>query len=429
MTDSPKRPRDASSAPEDLLDARLVLVSGILLGVVGLVATVARHPERVGVDLQVYYFAAKAALSGGEFYAVSPPGHPAYGYVYPPVTIPAFFPFALLDSWQVAFTAFTLLNLAAALGVAVLLVRWIERYRGPLPRTDRWLIGGFVLLSLHSAPTLLYGETNFVLLLALVAGFWWLDGDFDNSTETKIDGETKAGVAFAIPAVVKLFPAAVGAWLLYRRAWRAILAATATGVGLFALGVAAFGADAHRTYVEVAVVPRLSSDRFAGGLAPDATLVTLRRPLSVLFPGLEPALYGPLAFLLLAPVVAYCYHYASAPVERLVAVFATMAAIVVGFPSLLLYVVYLLFPLVPLLYLLERGPGRKLFVAGAFVANFAVTFGNVEALLVGTPGAVLLAGLEPVLTLATPPLYGIVLMLAGCVASLRRTAPTRADPS
>jgi hypothetical protein len=346
--------------------------------------------------------------------------------------LPAFFPFALLDSWQEAFAAFTALNLAAAIGVAVLLVRWIERYRGPLPRTDRWLVGGFVLLSLHSVPTLLYGETNFVLLLALVAGFWWLDGDSKTGDGEETDDEsdeTKAGVAFAIPAVVKLFPAAVGVWLLHRRAWRAILAATATGVGLFALGVASFGMDAHRTFVRVAVVPRLSSGRFAGGLAPDATLVTLRRPLSVLLPGLDSALYGPLAFLLLAPVVAYCYHRASDPVERLVAVFATMAAIVVGFPSLLLYVVYLLFPLVPLLYLLERGPGRQLFVAGAFVANFAVTLGNVEALLVGTPAAELLAGLEPVLTLATPPLYGTALMLAGCVAFLRRTAPTRADPS
>jgi hypothetical protein len=137
-------------------------------------------------------------------------------------------------------------------------------------------------------------------------------------------------------------------------------------------------------------------------------------------------------------VVAFCYHSASgsgeqvrssAPVERLVAIFATMAAIVVGFPSLLLYVVYLLFPLVPLLYLLERGTGRRLFVVGAFVANFAVTLGNVEALLVGTPAEGLLAGLEPALTLATPPLYGIVLMLVGCVVYLRRIAPTRADPS
>jgi hypothetical protein len=413
--------------PETPRDARLVLAAGILLGVVGGLATVARHPTRVGMDLQVYYFAAKAALAGGEFYAVSPPMHPSYGYVYPPVTLPVFFPFALLDSWQAAFAAFSLLNVAAALGVAVLLVRTVEEHRGPLPRLDRFLIGGFTLLSLHSTPTLLYGETNFFLLLALVAGFRWLARG----------RESRAGAAFALPAVVKLFPAAVGVWLLYRRAWRAVAAATATGVGLFALGVAGFGAEAHLTYLRVAVAPRLSSEQFAGGIPPEATLVTLRRPISVLLPRLDPGLYGPLAFLLLAPVVAYCYRRAStstelgdpsSAVERLVAVFATMATIVIGFPSLLLYVVFLLFPMVPLLYLLERGRARRLFVAGAFVANLAVTLGNVRAALGGTAASDLLV-VDSVLTLATPPLYGIVLMLAGCVVFLRRTGPTPADTS
>jgi len=384
------------------------------------------------MDFQVYYFAAEALLSGGEVYAASPPAHPTYGYVYPPVTLPVFVPFALLGGWKAGFAAFTVFNAAAALGVATLLVRWVEAYRPrPLPWLDRGLVGGFTLLSLHSASTLLYGETNFVLLLALVAGFRWLDGEAGEANRKDGDArlESAAGVAFALPAVVKLFPAAVGVWLLHRRAWRAIAAATATGVGLFALGVSAFGVESHLTYLQVAVVPRLSSTEFAGGLAPGATLLTLRRPLSVLLPALDASLYGPLAFLLLAPVVRYCYRRASGPVSRLVAIFATMAAIVVGFPSLLLYVVYLLFPLVALLYLLERGPARKLFVAGAFVANFAVTLGNVRATLAGTPGAALLPALEPVLTLATPPLYGTAMMLGACVLYLRRRAPTPSTPS
>jgi len=422
MTDPPRNPRDA----------RIVLASGLLLGIIGLVVTAARHPEMVGMDFQVYYFAAEALLSGGEVYAASPPAHPTYGYVYPPVTLPVFVPFALLGGWQAGFAAFTVFNAAAALGVGTLLVRWVEAYRPrPLPWLDRGLVGGFTLLSLHSVPTLLYGETNFFLLLALVAGFRWLDGEAGEGGDGAGDGhrESASGVAFALPAVVKLFPAAVGVWLLHRRAWRAIAAATATGVGLFALGVSVFGVKPHLTYLRVAVVPRLSSADFAGGLAPGATLLTLRRPLSVLLPALDASLYGPLAFLLLAPVVRYCYRRASGPVSRLVAIFATMAAIVVGFPSLLLYVVYLLFPLVALLYLLERGPARKLFVAGAFVANLAVTLGNVRATLAGTPGAALLPALEPVLTLATPPLYGTAMMLGACVLYLRRRAPTPSTPS
>ncbi|NHN61285.1 MULTISPECIES: glycosyltransferase family 87 protein [Halorussus] len=400
------------------------------MGIVGLAATVARHPAKIGMDLQVYYFAAKAALSGADFYAAAPPAHPTYGYVYPPVTLPVFYPFALFGSWRAAFAAFTLLNVAAALATAALLVDYVERYRQPLARLDRALIAGFVLLSLHSASTLLYGETNYFLVLALVAGFRWLDAaettDVGAETRGWLGDEAKAGVAFALPAVVKLFPAAVGLWLLRRRAWRAVAAATATGVGAFALGVAAFGVDAHLTYLDVAVRPRLSSEEFAGGLDPAAAMVTLRRPLSVLLPDLDPSLYGPLAFLLLAPVVAYCYRRIDGPVERLVAVFATMAAIVVGFPSLLLYAVFLVFPLVPLLYLLERGPARRLFVAGAFVSNVAVTLANVRALVGATPiPAGVLDVATPVLTLGTPTLYGVVLMLAACALAVRRTSPTR----
>lgn len=400
--------------------ARLVLVAGVLLGLAGIEATLTRRAYLLGVDLKVYYLAAETAMAGGDFYAASPAGHP-YSYVYPPVTIPAFYPYALLDGWQAAFAVHTLVNVASAVGVAALLVRFTERYRtNPLPWLDRGLIGAYVLLSLHSVPSLLYGETNFPLLLALVAGFWWLDSG----------EQARAGVAFAIPAVVKMFPAFVGLWLLRRKAWRAIAAATATGVGLFAVGVAAFGVETHRTWAQTALVPRLSNAEFVGGLPASTQVVTLRRPLSVLFPELPPTVYGLAAFALLAPVIAYCYRRTGSPVEQLVAIFATMAAMVVGFPSLLVYFVFLFFPMVPLLYLLERGTARRLFVAGAFVANVALTAANVETLVVETPiPDAAFPVLEPALTLATPPLYGTVLMLAGCLLALRRRGSRRSAPS
>ena len=449
----------SASDPPSPWPARIVLVAGILLGIAGIWTTFARNAHLLGVDLKVYYVAARAALAGGDFYAASPAGHP-YTYVYPPITIPAFYPFALLDSWRAAFAAYSLVNVASALGVAVLLVKFAERYRAtPLPRIDRLLVGGFVLLSLHSVPSILYGETNFPLLLAIVAGFWWLDGAAVSaapSSEERGDGErgatrdrgsearraslpftrrtisreTLAGVAFALPAAVKIFPAILGLWLLRRKAWRAVAAAVATGVGAFAVGVAWFGVETHLTYVRVAVVPRLSNEEFVGGLDPAAQLVTLRRPLSVLFPSLPPSAYGVLAFVLLAPAVIYCYRKIDTPTQRLVAVFATMTAMVVGFPSLLLYFAFMVFPMIPLLYVLESGPARTLFVAGAFVANFALTAATVETLVTETPiPDATLAVLGPAFALATPPLYGTVLMLVGCVLAVRRTASTREVPS
>ncbi|WP_135806486.1 glycosyltransferase family 87 protein [Halorussus marinus] len=408
-------------APPSPWPARIVLLAGVLLGIAGAEATLARRASLVGVDLKVYHLAAETALAGGDFYAASPAGHP-YSYVYPPVTIPAFYPYALLDGWEAAFAVHTLVNVAAAVGVAALLVAFTERYRGTeLPWVDRALVGAFAVASLHSVPSILYGETNFPLLLAIAAGFWWLE----------VDGEqTKAGVAFALPAVVKLFPAAVGLWLLRRRAWRAIAAATATGVGAFAVGVAAFGVDTHLTYVERALVPRLSNDQFVGGLDPAAQLVTVRRPLSVLFPSLPSSAYTALGFLALAPVVAYTFRRIETPIERLVAIFVTMAVMVVGFPSLLLYFAFLFFPLVPLLYLFEAGPERALFATGAFVSNVALTASNVETLVTETPiPDAAFEALAPALALATPPLYGTALMLAGCVLAVRKRAPTPTAPS
>ncbi|WP_132058657.1 glycosyltransferase family 87 protein [Halorussus amylolyticus] len=444
---------DSPRSPPSPWPARLVLVAGILLGILGAEATLTRRASLIGVDLKVYYLAAETALAGGDFYAASPDGHP-YSYVYPPITLPRFYPYALLDSWQAAFAVHTAFNVVCALGVAVLLVKFTERYReDSLPWLDRVLVAGFVVLSLHSMPSMLYGETNFSLLLCIVAGFWWLDADSAESASSEAQGETGseardetgsearraslpvsretlAGIAFAIPAVVKLFPAAVGLWLLRAKAWRTIAAATATGVGAFAVGFAAFGVETHLTYVRAAVVPRLSGEEFVGGLDPATQMVTLRRPISVLFPSLPESAYGVLAFALLVPVVAYTFRRIETPIERLVAIFVTMTAMVVGFPSLLLYFVFVFFPMIPLLYLLDSGPARKLFVAGAFVANFALTAANVETLVTETPVPhASLAVLDPLLALATPPLYGTMLMLAGCVLAVRRTAPTPTAPS
>lgn len=392
---------------------RLVLGAGVLVGLAVLAQMALARPHMLGANFRVYHVAARAAVAGENLYLVAPDEFAQFRYLYPPVTVLAFVPFALV-SWQVGFALHTLGTLAVAVATAVLLVRFLERRGVVLSRFDRLLVAGWLLLGVHAVPSLFFGQINHHLLALLALGFVSLErGE-----------EAPAGAAFALGALVKLFPALAGVWLLRRRAWRAIGAAVASGVGLLSVGVLAFGVGAHRAYVVEAILPRREHDKFAGGLDPGAAYVTLRRPVSHLFPALDPGLYGPLAVAVLAPVVAYLYLDVDEPTDRLVAIFGTVAAMVLVVPSLMLYVLYLTFPMIPLLYLLDGRTPRRLFVGGALLANFSFTGGGAVETITALPlpsavSSTLTAVLSPALTFGTPPLYGIGLMLLGCVVYRR----------
>lgn len=397
--------------------ARLVLATGVLLGVAYLVHLATARPHMLGVNFRVYHVAAQTALAGESLYAVTPPGLPAYRYLYPPVTVLAFVPYAPLG-WRVGFAVHTLVTVGVAVATGLLLVRVVESRGVRLARLDRALVVGWVVVGIHAVASLFFGQVNHHLLALLAVGFVAVEhGELPGGGWPH--GETISGVAFALAALVKLFPALAGVWLLRRRAWRAVAAATATGLAGLLVGVLAFGVDAHRAYVREALVPRQEHATFAGGLDPGATYVTLRRPISVLLPNVDPALYGPLAVAVLAPVVGYLYLDVDDPVDRLVAFFATVAAMVLVVPSLLLYVLFLSAALVPLLYLLEGRRARRLFVAGALVACIPFAGPRVVAPLAVVLPEAATGVLADLLALGTPPLWGIGLMLAGCVAYRR----------
>ncbi|WP_135364505.1 glycosyltransferase family 87 protein [Halosimplex halophilum] len=390
-------------------DALAVFATGALLGVAILGNYAVNRPGTFGLNYRVYHVAAEAALAGGDLYAVTP-ADSGYHYVYPPAAVLAFLPSALFESWVPGFLAMTAVSVAASAVAARLLADYVESLGYDVGRLERVLLFSFLLASAHSAPSLGYGQVNHVLTLALVAGFVGLARD----------RETGAGVALAVPAFVKVFPAAVGLWLLRRRAWRAIGAAVGTAASLFGLGLVVFGVDTTRTYVTDALLPQRETADFVGGLPPGKSFVTLRRPLSVLFPNADPVWYAVGAAALLAPVLAALYYRPRTVTDRHVAVHGTLVAMVLAFPSLLLYYAYTAFSLVVLLYDLPAGRGRQLFVAGALLANVSLSYGNLRetlwALPVGpTARQAILDAALPVLRLGTPVLWGSLLTLAGCL--------------
>lgn len=399
---------------------RAVLAAGILAGVATLVGLPRADPAQLGLATDVYYHAGRAALAGGDVYAAAPPAHPGYRFLYPPVVVTAVLPHALAGSPAGAYALQAALNLLTAAALAGLLVRTVERARGPLPRVDRLLIAGYAVVSPGVATTLVLGQVNLQLALAVAVGVLAVERS----------REAAGGVAFALAATVKLFPALVGVWLARVRAWRAILAATATGVGLLLAGAALFGPDLTVAYLTVTLPAEASVGAFAGGPAPGAPYATIRRQLAVLAPWLPAAWLLPAGALVLAPVVAAGSRSVRTRRDRLVALAATLLATLTLFPLEPFYIALALFPLVPLSYLLDPGRTRRLYLAGLLFVSVPVTLRVVEVWLglLAPPAAVaatIRGAARTVFAFVLPPTAGIWLLLAACVRYQHRRATGR----
>jgi hypothetical protein len=385
---------------------RLVLLAAVVVGCVMLGSLWLKRPGDLGLDLAVYRVAADAWLSGGALYEVSPARAPDFTFLYPPLSVLLFVPFAVVPE-PVALAAFSALNVAAGLALAWVVIRALRGRGVDLSRVDVALLAAACTVSGYRGASLYFSQVNVFLALALAVGFVALERE----------REELAGGALALPAFLKLFPVVVGAWLLRRRAWRGIAAAVAVGLGLHLLGAVLLGPDLVATYVEVALSERTGVGPFAGGLAPTETYLTLHRAGSYLVGGGSVARYGFAAAILL-PALAVCYRDVSTPDRRLTAWFATLVAMLLGFPSYQVYVVLLLFPLFALLYLFPAGRARQVFLVGAALSTTVYAGGEFVAAAAAVPlvGGLLAGVLRPVLTLAAPATYGLLCCLAACVA-------------
>jgi hypothetical protein len=400
---------------------RLALLFGVFTGVLGVALAANELSKSPELDFQAYYFAARAVLEGEPFvgWAITD-GSFLVGkaYVYTPVTAPMFAPFGLFPTWESGYVV----NIALLFGVfyliSRLILRFIESYGVSLTRIDRALIVGFCLFSGHTVLGLYRGNVDPLILLMLAVGLVAIErGD-----------EMWGGFLWAFASLFKLFPAFLGVWLLYRRASRAIAAAVVTGVGFTLLGVAMFGIDAHVDFVNFIVNERSREGAFLGGLDPELQWITLRRPLSHLF-----TLSGNQLFVLstaiMAPFVYLVYRDADGELDRIVAFFATMVVMLITIvPSTLNYVVYLYFPLLPLLYLTEDRTARRLFVAGLVLVNVPLYPQHVELLVEALPLSAaitdpIVAGTRAVMTYSSIPLVGFLSIVAGCIRFVRAPAP------
>lgn len=402
MTETPRK----TTATTPARSTRLVLLVGILSGISTLVAAPFFSPEQYMLASDVYLTAAEALLAGEDIYAVAPPGRPGYHYIYPPVVVFVFLPYAVVGSPLGAYAIQTALNLAFGAGIGVVCGRMLARRGVDIERVDWLLLVGFGILSSYSAITVVNGQVTLWLAFAFAVGFDALERG----------REQRAGVAFALAALVKIFPAAIGLWLVRRRAWRAVVAATATGLTGLALGVVLLGPETTVTYLTEVVTGRYEG--FDGAPEPTETRGGAQRQIAALF-GLGPPLLTPLAALVLAPVVAVLYRRVDTDLRRQAAILGTIAATLLFLPLQRLYLPLLVVPLVLLCYLLPASRARTVLLVGTLVSfmrlDYAVVAATVEAALPLAVSGPLTTGLEWLFRVVLPPTLGLWLLLAACV--------------
>lgn len=360
-------------------------------------------------DYRAYYIAAEAALAGEPFVGITP-GLPGVAYVYPPISVALFLPQAAVGGWRLAFALQTLLNVLAALGVAALATSTIETYRGRLSRVDRLLVVGFCLGTAPMVAVLGLGQVDSLIALALAGTFVALEHD----------RQSIAGAVLAGAALVKVFPVVLGLWLVWRRAWRAVVAAVVTGLAGLALGALLFGIDAYRRYFDV-LAGRSRIAEFADTVSPDFFAMSLYRPLSQALPSVDPSLYAVLAGLFLSLTVGFVAHRERGFLDRLRTYLVAITAMLLVSPaSNSLYVVYVFFPLVCLLYLDTTTRGQSLLLGGTAAITFPVQPAQIGAAvaIAGVPApfdAHILAAAQTALTVVSVPLVGLLAILGWCL--------------
>lgn len=389
---------------------RILLVLGCVAGVTTYVFTPIERPDQVMLATDVYRHAVGAFIDGSALYENPPPDRPGYNYLYPPITVIAFIPHAVVGSLVVAFAIQTALNLLAALGTGYVIFRGLERRDLPVTSFDLGLVCAFLVLSTYGAIQFLNGQINLWLAFALAIGFDAMDRD-----RARV-----AGVAFAIAALFKVFPAILGLWLLRLRAWPAVIAAVATGVGGLVLGAILFGPELTVTYLGDVLLGRFEGATYDGRPSPDDSVDGIHRQLAALWPA-GAMFHSIVGLIVVGALLAGSMIDVTDRINRDAAALATVVAVLLYLPVQPLYFPLIAFPLLMLLYSEVTTWARRLLVGGTLLTFVHIQQQAVDMWLTWVPLPEVVAGAiesstAALFTVILPPTLGLWLMLLACVA-------------
>ena len=392
---------------------RLVLLASIVAGLLTVLFYLLLRPSP-NITFGVFYAGAENAMTGQVVYETR------YGlYVYTPVVLLFFYPFVWLFDFPTAVLAFRVFNVVWVAGYAALVAGFVGSV-ADVERVDRLLVAGFVAGTVYPVTIVATANVGIIFGSLLGVGFVLLERD-----------RPSGGAVWALASLVKGFPALWGLYLLRVRRIRAVAAAVATGVGATLLGLALYGVDAYLRFFTVAAADRVRIQRFAGGNSPDNEAVTPIRPLSQLFPNVDPTVWTPVIVVVVVALTAAAYYLLSADdlTDRATLLLATVVAITFALPTSQDLDVYLVYaPLVVLLFRERDRTVHAIYAVGTLCLAYNVGRGEVRSVTAaidrGLSETVMVVA-EPVLAFASMPLYGLVLLYAGCLLKAWRRGRER----
>lgn len=386
--------------------SRSVLVVCLLAGLGHWVLFPQANPEQIGIATDVYHHATVSLLDGGSLYGVEPPDHPGFTFLYPPIIGLAAVPFGLAGSEMGAYLLGWAINIVVGLGLGQVFLTTIRHAGISLTRVDRLLLRLVPFGVVPAITTLVLGQANLLLTLGIGGAALAYEGDHPR----------RAGFVAGVVSLIKLFPALIGIWLLRLRSWRAVLAAIATGVGGLVGGVLILGSGPLDTWWTSVIAGELSVGAFPAGPTAASPYVGLRRQLIAIAPGLPRSWLLPVGLAVMTPALVASYRTVDAFKDRLIALEATVLVSLLVLPLEPFYAAVVLFPTIPLLYLVENPVSRRLLGVGVVLVFVPISWGTVQMAL-GAPAAPgqLTDALRGIFAVVRPSDIGSWALLGACV--------------
>jgi hypothetical protein len=206
------------------------LVLAVVLGLWRFASVAELSWMGVAPDLANNYAGAMVMRSGGVIYD---PNLPLFaGYDNPPLTAILTIPLTLFDL-RTAIRLFFSLNVLLLIASLALIFVTNRDY---LLRYPYWLVAVAVVLNLDPVlDSMLLGQLDLLILFLIVAAYWGY----------RSDREVAAGASLGLAAMIKLSPALLILYFLFKRRFRAVASAFAT-ISLFGLlSLLVAGPSAH----------------------------------------------------------------------------------------------------------------------------------------------------------------------------------------
>jgi len=208
-----------------------------------------------GIDFKAYYIAADMLRAGKDFYDVELQTQEVLArglplnesfYIYPPLLAICFLPLTALPM-QTAAQLWFFINLSLYGLSLILIARSLELSRLTKMLPLFWILAFLFPPALF---TLYKGQVNIVILLLLAMTYWLY----------RKGSQPVAGLALGLAVMIKVIPACLLVYFLWKRRYVLSLAAISTIVIISILGLMIVGLTPHKTYL-IEVLPSLAQPR------------------------------------------------------------------------------------------------------------------------------------------------------------------------